>query len=114
MVKTPKQHRTGRSRAAQRRRAHDLKALNFNGASASRQPAMVSRDVRRRVTSVLAQRLEVDDADAQALIKAVSPMWPGGRWSVRRSGPVSAACSWLVLPSLAAPVLLVPPLCPSA
>jgi len=75
---------------------------------------MVSRGVRRRVTSVLSQRLEVDDADAQALIKAVSPLWPGGRWSVRRSGPVSAARSWLVMPSLAAPVLLVPPRCPSA
>ncbi len=63
---------------------------------------------------MFSRRLEVDDADAQTLISAVCPLWPAGRWSVRRIGPVPGARSWLVIPSLAAPVLLVPPRCPSA
>ena len=51
-------------------------------------------------------------ADSQAaarLVEAVSPLWPGSRLSVRRVGPAPRARSWLVVPSLARPILLVPP-----
>ena len=51
----------------------------------------------------------VDGRDAAArLVAAVAPLWPGARITVRRVGP-SGGRSWLVLPSLARPILLVPP-----
>jgi hypothetical protein len=45
---------------------------------------------------------------AARLVEAVAPLWPGADLSVRRAGPMRGR-SWLVLPSLARPILLVPP-----
>ena len=73
-------------------------ALRFTHARASRHAAMLSAGSRGS-----------DGRDAAArLVAAVSPLWPGATLAVRRVGP-SSGRSWLVLPSLSRPILLVPP-----
>src|SRR3954468_8365355 len=48
--------------------------------------------------------------DAQRLIDAVAPLWPSSSPVVtRRGGGRSDAYTWLILPSLRQPILLVPP-----
>ena len=54
----------------------------------------------------------MDGAEAEArLVEAVAPLWPGARLSVRRLNASRSRRSWLVVPSLASPILLVPPSC---
>ena len=87
-------------------------ALGLNHAGASSAASVVSLGSRGRVrrTRLLSHSgSERDGSDAARLVEAVAPLWPGATLSVRRVGPARGDRSWLVLPSLSQPILLVPP-----
>lgn len=51
---------------------------------------------------------------SQRLVEAVESLWPGAQFTTRRAGVAGGERSWLVLPSLSQPIVLVPPSCRAA